>query len=272
MVGREQILNHVTRLLESPGLSASPSLAKLLVFCVNTTLAGDEESLKETLIGISCFGRSPGYDTRQDPIVRVSAGRLRTKLDLFYQHEGAASEVRIHLPKGSYVPRFIRHVENVEPAEPAVAPPVAPATFLPLPNIAPPSYLWRVLAPLSILLLLLLAVSSVLLIRSDRATTVADQRPAGKLPVEALPLAQTHLSLSTSTESTDQEKIEFSSHGNPSPVPRVFLQSRSRRQMPGRAARVFRKTDLASSASSNRWTPQAEDASYGPPGASEPRL
>ncbi len=113
MVRREEIIEHITRLLNSEEFSSSPSVARLLTFCVDAKLAGDEEILKETTIGISCFGRSPGYDTKQDPIVRVTARRLRKKLELFYQNEGESHKVQIALPKGGYVPLFERQPDQI---------------------------------------------------------------------------------------------------------------------------------------------------------------
>jgi eukaryotic-like serine/threonine-protein kinase len=38
--------------------------------------------------------------------VRVEAGRLRTRLSLYYQTEGKGDPIRIELPKGGYVPEF----------------------------------------------------------------------------------------------------------------------------------------------------------------------
>ena len=115
MVSRQEIRDHVARLLDSEQFVGSRSVAKLLTFCVDAALAGDEESLKETTIGIFCFGRSPGYDTKQDSIVRVTARRLRKKLELFYQNEEECHDLRILLPKGTYVPRFNR-CSNQPPA------------------------------------------------------------------------------------------------------------------------------------------------------------
>lgn len=108
MENRLEILEHVGRLLDSEQFVGSRSVAKLLTFCVDSALAGNEENLKETMIGIFCFGRSPGYYTKLDPIVRVTARRLRKKLELFYEKEGEHHEFRILLPKGTYVPRFNR--------------------------------------------------------------------------------------------------------------------------------------------------------------------
>jgi hypothetical protein len=137
MLGRQEIIGHLTRLLESELLGASPSLAKLLSYCVNTALAGEEESLKETTIGVLCFGRTPGYDTKADPIVRVNARRLRTKLELFYEGEGRGDEIRISLPKGSYIPRFRRPAEEIVSATVIVEPEAFAAPEIPVPVLPP---------------------------------------------------------------------------------------------------------------------------------------
>lgn len=108
MVAQHEIVDHVAHLISSDSLRSSPSLIRLLQFCVDKALAGENDNLKESTIGILCFGRTPGYDTKADPIVRVSARRLRAKLDLFYESEGSGGTVRIDIPKGAYVPVFGR--------------------------------------------------------------------------------------------------------------------------------------------------------------------
>ena len=50
------------------------------------------------------FGRSPGYDTAQDNLVRVQASQLRKKLQQYFAAEGRDEPVVIEIPKGSYVP------------------------------------------------------------------------------------------------------------------------------------------------------------------------
>src|ERR1051326_3644270 len=59
-------------------------------------------------IGANVFDRRPDYDPKTDPVVRYEARRLRAKLDQYYEGLGARDPVRIELPKGAYVPRFIR--------------------------------------------------------------------------------------------------------------------------------------------------------------------
>lgn len=72
------------------------------------TLAGDGERLKEYVLGVEVFDRGADYDPRVDSIVRVEAGRVRSKLDEHYGGDGAGAAVRIRMQKGSYAPLFER--------------------------------------------------------------------------------------------------------------------------------------------------------------------
>lgn len=76
----------------------------LLRYVVEETLAGNADQLKERTIGVAVFHRPPDYDTNADPIVRVTAGEVRRRLAQYYQEH--ASELRIDLLTGSYVPHF----------------------------------------------------------------------------------------------------------------------------------------------------------------------
>jgi WD40-like Beta Propeller Repeat len=226
MLGRQEILGHLTRLLESELLGASPSLAKLLLFCVNTALAGEEESLKETTIGVLCFGRTPGYDTKADPIVRVNARRLRTKLELFYEGEGRNDEIRISLPKGSYIPKFGRRAEEIVSSTVTVKPEAFAEPEIPvLPSAVAPTRTGRRYPSFifAALLLFLFAAASIVFVRSRRGATTAVNESVHEptLPLKNLFDAKAELSLSP-----DGERVAFSSDGNPSGVPRVYLQNR----------------------------------------------
>ena len=94
------------RIVASPGFSEAGRLGPFLRFLVETALSGDGQMLKESLIGIEVFGRPAGYDPRTDPIVRVEARRLRSRLTDYYADAGKEEAVRIDLPKGGYVPVF----------------------------------------------------------------------------------------------------------------------------------------------------------------------
>lgn len=114
------IRSELDRILASKGFSSAGRISKLLRYVVEKSLAGETDQLKEYVVGIEVFERDDKYDPRLDSIVRVEAGRLRTRLDEYYIGEGAASTIRISLPKGGYAAQFVRR--DLQPAiEPAVA-------------------------------------------------------------------------------------------------------------------------------------------------------
>jgi serine/threonine-protein kinase len=100
----DAIRAQLARIVASPGFVAAGRLAPFLTFLVERALAG--EPLKESVVGVELFGRAADYDPRLDPIVRVEARRLRSRLAEYYEGAGAGDAVVIELPKGTYVPVF----------------------------------------------------------------------------------------------------------------------------------------------------------------------
>ena len=114
------ITAELERILASKGFATAGRLSRLLRYVVERTVAGEAGQLKEYAVGVEVFDRDDKYDPRLDSIVRVEAGRLRSRLDEYYNGEGAASPIRISLPRGGYVAQF-------ETREVTTAPvPVAP--------------------------------------------------------------------------------------------------------------------------------------------------
>jgi len=107
VLGREQKLAQLEKLLQSRTLQNSESLKAFLRFVVEKTVADEGALLKEYTIATEVFGRNSDYDPRIDSVVRVQAGRLRTKLQEYYTTEGKADPVIIDLPKGHYHPVFV---------------------------------------------------------------------------------------------------------------------------------------------------------------------
>jgi TolB-like protein/Tfp pilus assembly protein PilF len=105
-VSHEAVEEQLQRVLASPLFINSHRLSKFLRFTVETTLEGEGEQIKEYLIGTEVFGRNSSYDPRTDPVVRIEAGRLRTKLAEYYRTQGQGDPVLIDLPKGRYVAVF----------------------------------------------------------------------------------------------------------------------------------------------------------------------
>lgn len=103
-IGEDRIREQLGKILSSKEFENSERLCRFLRFSVEALLRGEQDQVKEYLIGKMVFDRNADYDPRIDPIVRVEARRLRKKLDDYYGGAGALDLVRIGLPKGSYVP------------------------------------------------------------------------------------------------------------------------------------------------------------------------
>lgn len=130
-----EIKEELERLLASREFSHAGRLCRFLKFVVERTLAGDRESLKESVIGAAVYDRAPGYDPKAEPIVRTEARRLRAKLADYYQNSGRDAQIQIAIPTGGYVAVFeprpqapaSKLVLLPHAAPPAAVPPVAPA-------------------------------------------------------------------------------------------------------------------------------------------------
>ncbi len=81
-------------------------MKRFLEYTVAMVLEERGEELKEYSIGIAAFDKPEDFDPRIDPIVRVEAGRLRTKLKEYYESEGREDTVLIRFQKRSYAPVF----------------------------------------------------------------------------------------------------------------------------------------------------------------------
>ncbi len=103
----EEISAHLSRILESPPFVNAHQLRQFLTHLVTSVLEGRGDDLKEYSLGRDVFRRGDSYDPRTDAIVRVQASILRKRLATYYAESGQAEPIRIELPKGGYVPRFL---------------------------------------------------------------------------------------------------------------------------------------------------------------------
>jgi TolB-like protein len=98
---------HLEELIRSRAFSGGKRAQDFLRLIVEHTLAGETDSLRERMIGAEMFNRPVDYDTANDSVVRVKATELRKKLIQAYAELKDNSRVRIEVPPGTYVPRFI---------------------------------------------------------------------------------------------------------------------------------------------------------------------
>lgn len=113
--------------LRSLAFSRSEQLRSFLRFVCEMEIAGRASEINEYRVGVEALGRPASYSTGEDSAVRRRAHALREKLEELYSAEAADCDVRIELPKGSYVPRFVPAAPDREAAEPMGEPAAAPA-------------------------------------------------------------------------------------------------------------------------------------------------
>ena len=103
MPHRDHISKQLNRILSSSVLNGSESLCRLLSYLAKHALEHPGVPLKEYQIATEVLGRSGDFDPQLDSVVRVQAGRLRSKLAEYYAGEGAEDQFVIELPKGAYL-------------------------------------------------------------------------------------------------------------------------------------------------------------------------
>ncbi len=94
------------RILSSADFNASRRLKSFLRFVVTETLKGNAGQIKAYTIAVTVFGRTHSFDPQTDPVVRIEAGKLRSKLEHFYYARAGKEPIRIDIPKGGYIPTF----------------------------------------------------------------------------------------------------------------------------------------------------------------------
>jgi TolB-like protein len=126
----DEIGRQLERLLASDPFANAERVSRFLRYVVERTLAGEGDRLKEFVIGVDVFDRDDTYDPRIDSIVRVEAGRLRSKLDQYYSRATADDTVVIRIQRGGYVPEFEAR-QTVAEAPPLQHPPKrVPANYM----------------------------------------------------------------------------------------------------------------------------------------------
>src|SRR5882672_5065119 len=109
------VQRHLERVVVSSEMRRSKKLCQFLRFTVEEVLRGHGSELKEYAIGVGVFRRGREFDTGADPIVRVQARRLRSKLGQYYKTEGRDEPMRIEYPVGSYSPVFVQRTAAPDP-------------------------------------------------------------------------------------------------------------------------------------------------------------
>lgn len=102
--------------LGSQTFSEMPRLKRFLEYVVTETIAGRGDRLKGVVIACEVFDKTDPDEAQSTTIVRVEAGRLRRRLNDYYQHEGRNESFRIKIPKGGYIAVFEEVAEDSVPS------------------------------------------------------------------------------------------------------------------------------------------------------------
>jgi len=84
IANREAVLDELQRVLNHSTFKDTKRLKRFLEYVVMETLDGRGARLKGYSLGIEVFDRADDFDPQGDTIVRVQAGQLRRRLDLYY--------------------------------------------------------------------------------------------------------------------------------------------------------------------------------------------
>src|SRR5882672_7206867 len=87
------VLEELEKILSGSVFRNAGRSSRLLRFVVDETLNGRADRLKDYTLGAEALGRGDDFDPRTDPIARVEASRLRSRLELYYATEGASDPV-----------------------------------------------------------------------------------------------------------------------------------------------------------------------------------
>jgi serine/threonine-protein kinase len=136
-ISLDAVRQQVEKILAHGLFIRSERMARFLRFVVQQALAGKAADLKEYLIGVEVFDRRSSYDPRVDPIVRVEARRLRSKLKAYYESAGRSDSVLVEFVSGSYQPHFSLRsaAELAPPPQPPARPAPDPVTIAVLPFV-----------------------------------------------------------------------------------------------------------------------------------------
>jgi hypothetical protein len=111
------------RIAASGTLGRSQLLSDFLLYIVDRSIQGRTDQITEQQIGVIVFGRTEGYDSSDDNIVRSYARKLRKRIDEYFATEGREERLRLEVPRGGYAPIFSENVAvQLEVEDPVVLP------------------------------------------------------------------------------------------------------------------------------------------------------
>ena len=102
----------LSRIISSAYFKSAPQMQRFLEYIIDKALAGEQRELKQYTIAVEALGFADDFDSDSNPAVRIMGGRVRERLNKYYQEEGKNEPLCISIPKGSYIPVIQRSVTD----------------------------------------------------------------------------------------------------------------------------------------------------------------
>jgi len=110
---KEAVTHQLQKITSNPIFEGSEILKKFLNYIVDETLNEHSNTLKEYTIAVNVLNKPANFRPQESCIVRIHAGRLRRALNYYYGESGLLDNIRITIPKGSYVPVFTENDDDI---------------------------------------------------------------------------------------------------------------------------------------------------------------
>ncbi len=102
----DAVVGALDRVVSSKAFAGADRLKEFLRYIVQESIAGRGDKIRGKNIAQDVYGRKSQKDISTANVVRVDAGRLRRRLEVYYSDEGAKDPLRIQVAKGGYTPQF----------------------------------------------------------------------------------------------------------------------------------------------------------------------
>ncbi|MGK0273222.1 MAG: putative nucleotidyltransferase [Cocleimonas sp.] len=98
--------NQLKLILVSKYFKSAKKMQSFLKYIVDKTIAGEALAIKQYTIGVDALLFTDDFDSEENPTVRIMGGRVRQRLNEYYETDRDEDEIIINMPKGSYIPEF----------------------------------------------------------------------------------------------------------------------------------------------------------------------
>jgi len=105
---KQLIKTQLEIILNSSYFNSAKQMKRFLEYIVRKALMGESAQLKQYTIGVEGLGFADDFDSDSNPSVRIMGGRVRKRLQEFYNNYDDAenNNVIVTIPKGTYAPKF----------------------------------------------------------------------------------------------------------------------------------------------------------------------